>query len=904
MIQDYTPLPGGLGDVYGIEKDLSPDIFIAHGPGINSKFTCINNSQKEIYPNSGNIFTSYFLDNVGYKMESVLIDKKTIMGYGFFSAGSGSMFQTHFGRTGNITKDFSEFNITNEKGVNYKFAEEELSESILIPSNLNEINDHFPIFEQENSHINMVMNNYYKRIHTWNLKAITNKTINKTVNFEYETYGNNYAVVNTYSTGYSKVNLPPNPLTSDICALDFLSEPVDPLFHKTGAEKYWVKNPRKKRLTKIIFDQGQVDFIYNNNRLDFPGEKSLDEIIVKNFKNEIVSRYTFSYSYFDSKEGCTLPECKRLKLVSLSQIGANGKILSHTFDYEDTRKLPKRGSLEQDYFGYYNNNGLVGVTSSTESVYLPKLYFYKDGGINSILPFKKKLDPNFIEIPGLIDLTPNDYSLTGLLKKIKYPTGGSLELNYENNTFKFANQEYVSGGARIVSQILSDNGMIKKKNEYQYIEDDGSTSGYVNNLPVFGYPSLYKLNPYKVYSFIVYDKPKSNITLTNGSCVGYSKVIEKEVDNGYTIYNFTSPKTITDVEEVRTPVNSNVFPFLGAWAENYDCTQSLILNSAYPSIARVDNDYMRGKLLSKEIFDKFNHRLYTEEFNYFNRDLSELNLFKYFGITKESDLQDISYVFRVDSKIKTSQYLNNSIIKTSILNSNLSTTTTFEYTPFYPLIQKETYTANGSDIITNKYYCFNSEVSANPQMTELLNQNRISELIKENTYRGSNILSTSQFNYNNFNGIIDTKSISTSKGLNLLEEQDVIDQRDEYGNIIQYHNKAGLFTSIIWGYNKSEPIAKIENASYSQIISYVSNLQNLSNTGTESNLIVALNDLRTAFPNAVIFTYTYKPLIGITSKTDSKGYTNYYEYDEFNRLKSTKDAEGKILSNYQYNYKQ
>src|SRR5690606_31879660 len=56
--------------------------------------------------------------------------------------------------------------------------------------------------------------------------------------------------------------------------------------------------------------------------------------------------------------------------------------------------------------------------------------------------------------------------------------------------------------------------------------------------------------------------------------------------------------------------------------------------------------------------------------------------------------------------------------------------------------------------------------------------------------------------------------------------------------------------------------------------------------------------------NAQMTTYTYKPLTGMTSMTDAKGQTTYYEYDDFQRLKTVKDQDGKLVKQYDYHYKQ
>lgn len=54
--------------------------------------------------------------------------------------------------------------------------------------------------------------------------------------------------------------------------------------------------------------------------------------------------------------------------------------------------------------------------------------------------------------------------------------------------------------------------------------------------------------------------------------------------------------------------------------------------------------------------------------------------------------------------------------------------------------------------------------------------------------------------------------------------------------------------------------------------------------------------------NAQVTTYTFKPLVGITSLTDAKGISTYYEYDASGRLKLEKDHHGNVIKSYCYNY--
>ncbi|WP_421762904.1 hypothetical protein [Ekhidna sp.] len=132
------------------------------------------------------------------------------------------------------------------------------------------------------------------------------------------------------------------------------------------------------------------------------------------------------------------------------------------------------------------------------------------------------------------------------------------------------------------------------------------------------------------------------------------------------------------------------------------------------------------------------------------------------------------------------------------------------------------------------------------------------------------------------------------------------------GNLKEISRKDGVNVVYVWGYNKQYPIAKIENFKVSEITSSVQSWINTAITASnnddssqdEDALRSALSSLRntTALNNAMVTTYTYDPLIGITSITDPNGYTTYYEYDELNRLIKTKDDDTNLFRQYKYNY--
>jgi len=72
---------------------------------------------------------------------------------------------------------------------------------------------------------------------------------------------------------------------------------------------------------------------------------------------------------------------------------------------------------------------------------------------------------------------------------------------------------------------------------------------------------------------------------------------------------------------------------------------------------------------------------------------------------------------------------------------------------------------------------------------------------------------------------------------------------------------------------------------------------------TGQTLMGLIDGVRIYPKDAEITSYTYDSLGGVTSVTDPKGLTNYYEYDNFNRLMLIKDHNGNIVKTYDYHYK-
>lgn len=149
--------------------------------------------------------------------------------------------------------------------------------------------------------------------------------------------------------------------------------------------------------------------------------------------------------------------------------------------------------------------------------------------------------------------------------------------------------------------------------------------------------------------------------------------------------------------------------------------------------------------------------------------------------------------------------------------------------------------------------------------------------------------------------------IKASKGGATLETRIVLDTYNSDGNLTQMYKQGDITTTVLYGYDGHYPVAKVVGATHSEVVTALSSTSlpfdgYSYNNATDVELITAFNQVRTALPNAQIISYTYKPLVGVTTVTDPKGLSSYYHYDVYNRLERIEDYQGNVLEEYEYNF--
>lgn len=249
-----------------------------------------------------------------------------------------------------------------------------------------------------------------------------------------------------------------------------------------------------------------------------------------------------------------------------------------------------------------------------------------------------------------------------------------------------------------------------------------------------------------------------------------------------------------------------------------------------------------------------------------------------------------------------------------------------------PIIKKNYYpddvlttTSLGKDSLTKPEFDA-IDLLKNIKSNGSLGQHRISEQIQIDSYKDINndgignpneLTSVQRTNYKNWGSdLVLPELVQSLKGVynsqtNKLQARIVYEDYYDNGNVKEVSKADGAHIIYIWGYNEQYPIVKVENATFVGLPSNVQTVIDTAITASNNDIDIASeNDLRTAlsnvryqFPNSMVTTYTYDPLIGMTSMTDPKGNTVYYEYDAYNRLEYVKDSNLKILSQNKYHYK-
>lgn len=362
-----------------------------------------------------------------------------------------------------IVTRISKFVVTTEDGIQYVFNDKTLNK-IISYETASPVQFALDVPVANRSYYliktNLKLNNYYS-VDNWLLSEIINPLTGKKIIFNYESYSLDY-----------------------IAGEDAVQsiEKVDDTNYKNVIQ--WIQrrfNGLVKRISSIqLPNNTSIEFTYfDNNRVDLVGDKALKQIAIKENGNER-SGYVFTYQYFSKNItrpfSYTFPADEaayaRLSLLSVQRKGKDEYLdKPYTFSYYIGDKsgtsgwVPARMTPSKDHWGYYN-----AIT----------VYPY-DNNLN----IYKNLSNLFTERGRAVH--PMRTAENGCLKTVKYPTGGTLNFEYESNTAWANNTVKNAGGVRVKKITQSDAIDATKliATEYKYIDEAGHPSSWGYEEPVY-----------------------------------------------------------------------------------------------------------------------------------------------------------------------------------------------------------------------------------------------------------------------------------------------------------------------------------------------------------------------------------------------------------------------------------
>jgi YD repeat-containing protein len=622
----------------------------------------------------------------------------------------------------------------------------------------------------------------------------------------------------------------------------------------------------------------------------------IDSITVSDPNNGVIKTINFTYNNDITS---------RLKLMELTMKGSAGAIQKYSFEYNPLA-LPGYMSGKTDHYGFYNGTELFLNPNNITSTLLNNSNYIHD---------KKASSTQFIQAE--------------MLNKIIYPTKGYTVFEYEPHdyskickTWPFevinnTNGNQKTGGVRIKSKKNYDaNNTLLSENRYHYVTNylngESSSSGILAYVPKYAeiynnkqiwYGTTQASTLAEFYRFST--TSLYNMTAPKGNHITYSEVTVEEPGNGFTVYKYKNHDNGYGDKE---PLFfcSNILKDAATQVDE----------ELWKADEGMSMEMERGQLLSEVVFDNNKNR--KKKIVYTYRDDED----------------------RFDENVRYVKLNSNSIRFTGYHSQRLTAGVHYTYFPY--LKEKKEITYIGSDSVTQKEnYTYDeryrliktikkSDSQNKEYITEIsytVDQDTTIQIVKQmlgNQMMAYPFVETTKFpNNKTKKNIFKYKKDWTSLQVPMLHQKAIqqdnnpelldteITSYDSYGNPNGIYERTIGNTCILWGYKAQHPIAEIENATYDQVKSILGEtlINRVTGAVVPSNAdMTAINNLRsnTNMSNAYVTTYTYKPLIGMTSKTDPRGFTIYYDYDAFGRLKESyfyENGTKKVLETYDYHYK-
>lgn len=633
-------------------------------------------------------------------------------------------------------------------------------------------------------------------------------------------------------------------------------------------------------LSEINWKGNQISFSYSNNRNDIFKHR-LTKMEVRNIQGDITKTVTFDNDLY---LGQRAKNNERMLLNSLS-ISNEGE---YFFGYNQEHQFPEyridstttENLCAIDYWGY--NNG----TSS--KFFIPTEMVPNEEDYGDFIYSRDYVLTNSA------DRNPNEeYTQTGILKTITFPTGGYTSFSYELNRVDSLSP---AGGLR-VKRINTYEGGRHTDKKYEY-------SGY----RTYDHPKHFMV--YDTHHFYV-DGTVEGIRYPYKTCVS-NPILPLTDNSGNPMFYEKVKEIFSDGSSIIHMHKNGVKHDIRGTAD--ECHPSLTLS------ARYDEGHYIPLLVERRHYDKQSNLIRTELYDYEIKELKEINLgTKLICITtrgwvnggyeplKREDMADCYTQFRpVVGHIKSC------LLKSKTITDNItgySTTENYTYDDALRTLLPQTISNTGSDgknYLTDYEYTFERNDTVCKRMAN--DYCIVDPIITTKRYCNGVLISTTQtlYKYHNLNDWFYPEFQYASIANNSLEKKVHYLDYDEHGNLLALTTNRRDTTALVWGYEGNYPVARINGCDYAMLknhptaSSILTAIRNCTNNNTMKS---CLQELRTCLGDQYPMTaYLHKPLLGIAAITDQRGYTLYYDYDSNGKLSKIRDKRG-LLQHFVYKYK-
>jgi YD repeat-containing protein len=736
--------------------------------------------------------------------------------------------------------------------------------------------------------------------------------ITKIINIYGDTIKFNYSAKNTLvSTNYSYVWKVGTGNVTRQCALDgsgvlgcdvgpFLGE--HPAYLTNGDVNSVVNNStvsyqERSYLKSISFNNNTISF-NTSTRTDWTNAQKLDSIVIVNSQQQKIKSIQLNYDYFQSSytgrgyKGNVQEKSNRLRLNSV----ICQKEEKYNFTYNST-PLPPKNSFGIDYWGYYNGQ----INNSTP---FPNVIDFKDR-----YTYDTAKESLYNGRCGKL-YAVNDYCKAGILEKIQYPTGGYSRFCYSLNSFdnyKVPNDpainntiQYFGNGLKIDSIInYNNNGSIATIKYFQYEKGKLQT------------PLRYFLNKPETYCQMGDGNASFNYAFT------FNATMFNISTNNYFCANPTGDGTGVGYGKVSTwIINARTKAFENGKIVHYYTNNPEIINNMPPELIEELPTYHKGfgngTLLREEITDNANKIMNATQYAYklsYDKPIeyNSRRTSKGYWLTGATSRKEVMIAYYPLYKPET--ILNNKQKADYFSTDSVVTSDLYNYNSYNIINSKSMTTSNTfqgkSESYLYPYDIYNNTSYAQAQrdiMGTLISQNRLDEKIQIESTTYTKGIGSPRTQYAEYDATkLLPNVIKTRMGYNNPLETNLTLLYDSKKNIVEKREKDNIPTTYLWGYNSQYPIAEIKNTTYDQVKA-VLGVDPEVLAASSSPDISKVDALRTKFPSALITSYNYKPMVGMTSVTDPRGITTRYVYDPNNRLTLVRDNNINIVNQYRYAY--